>query len=34
MGQKVVVFGGIGGVGFKREVFNDLYVIDLENFEW
>jgi hypothetical protein len=29
-----MIFGGMGGVGFKRQVFNDIYIIDLENFEW
>jgi dynein heavy chain len=34
VGNRVFIFGGIGGVGFKRKVFNDLYVIDLDSYEW
>jgi hypothetical protein len=29
-----MIFGGMGGIGFERRVFNDIYIIDLENFEW
>jgi len=29
-----MIFGGMGGIGFKRQVFNDIYIIDLENYEW
>jgi hypothetical protein len=30
----VYVFGGNGGVLYERKSYNDLFVIDTENFEW
>jgi hypothetical protein len=34
IGNRVMIFGGIGGVGFKRKVFSDIFIIDLESSEW
>lgn len=31
---KVYVFGGHGGIGYSRQSFNDMYVLDTETFEW
>ncbi|KRW98533.1 P-loop containing nucleoside triphosphate hydrolase [Pseudocohnilembus persalinus] len=31
---KVYVFGGQGGVDYQRRTYNDIYVLDTENFEW
>lgn len=32
--DKLVIFGGHGGVDYQRTAFNDIYELDLETFEW
>ena len=32
--NKIIIFGGHGGVDYNRCAFNDLYELDLESFEW
>ena len=32
--NKVLIFGGHGGLGYSRRSFNDLYELDCENYEW
>lgn len=32
--NKVYVFGGSGGVGYARQNFDDLYMLDIETYEW
>jgi dynein heavy chain len=32
--NKVLIFGGHGGLGYSRRSFNDLYELDCESFEW
>lgn len=32
--NKIIIFGGHGGVDYQRTSFNDLYELDLDTFEW
>lgn len=32
--NRLVIFGGHGGVDYQRTAFNDLYELDLDTFEW
>ena len=32
--NRLVIFGGHGGVDYQRTAFNDLYELDLDSFEW
>lgn len=32
--NKIIIFGGHGGVDYNRTAFNDLYELDLDSFEW
>lgn len=32
--NKVLIFGGHGGLGYQRRAFNDLYELDCHSFEW
>ncbi len=32
--NKIIIFGGHGGIDYNRTAFNDIYELDLETFEW
>ncbi len=32
--NKIIIFGGHGGVDYNRTAFNDIYQLDLDTFEW
>lgn len=32
--NKIIIFGGHGGIDYHRTSFNDIYELDLESFEW
>lgn len=32
--NKIIIFGGHGGIDYNRTAFNDIYELDLDTFEW
>jgi dynein heavy chain len=32
--NKLIIFGGHGGIDYQRTAFNDVYELDLDTFEW
>lgn len=32
--NKILIFGGHGGIDYNRTAFNDIYELDLDTFEW
>ena len=34
LGEKLYIFGGYGGFGYKRQDFNDTYALDIKSWKW